>query len=183
MTRHATTARPSIAATPIPAAVCVHWTALIARNDLGRSSNSLDLGPATTDVPAASGGIRPEPCGPLRRIELSVRLEPVAGVSDRIRFSAEVAEDGHHRILEPAGIVPGTVAIVGDRVHFVVDGSAASAAGDEARWGAYEPLLIVVLGASGEAALVRGRVGGLAGLAAGALGLARVSTRRGPLPA
>jgi hypothetical protein len=176
MTRHA--AFPSVAPAPMPSVVCVQWTALIARGDLGRSSNALDLEPETADGPTTFGGIRPDRPSPLRRIELSVRLEPVAGSPDRVLFAAEMTEDGQRRTLDPAGILPGSVAIVGEHVHFVANDPNPPAGDDGAR----EPLLMVVLGASGDASLVRGRIGRLAGLAAGSLGRARVSTARGPLP-
>lgn len=173
MTRHAATLPPT-AAGRTPPTVSVRWSSLIARGELGGSSNALDLDqPAATIRPEAPG-IRPDRDAPLRRIELTVRLEPVPDAADRVRFAAELAEDGHRRTLEPAGDLQGTVAIAGEHVHFVID-HAAPAAGPGIGDGSREPLLMVVLDAGGDAILVRGRIAGLAGLPPGALGRPRVA--------
>ncbi|MHC4810852.1 MAG: hypothetical protein ACYTEV_10870 [Planctomycetota bacterium] len=169
MTRHAATL-PSTAAEHLPPTVRVQWSSLIARDGLGGSTNALDLDHPSAECRSSA----PTGDSPLRRIDLSVRLEPVMNAPDRVRFAAELTEDGRRRTLEPSGDLPGSVTIVGEHVHFVIDSAGISSApgiGDGVR----EPMLLVVLDAGGDAILVRGRIAGLAGLPPGALGRPRVA--------
>jgi hypothetical protein len=189
MTRHATTLIHDQPLTA-PVRVQVAWPALIARDELGRSTNALlDPGtavpvgstptptptptrnatPVAAIAPRTPATLRPVPAAtsPLRRIRIVATIEAITERDDRVRFAVHLEEDGQHRIVVPPGIVGGSISTVGHHLHAVVEG-------DE-RPGRPASLLTVVLDDRGRELMVRGRLDDIAGLPPGAAGRPCVS--------
>lgn len=176
MTRHATTlVRDHPIAVPVQ--VQVAWPALVARDELGRSSNAL-LEPGAPTTPAISESaatLRPHPVttSPLRRIRIVATIEAIPERSDRVRFAVHLEEDGQHRIAVPPQIVPGSISTVGPHLHAVVDGD------EDSGWASR---LTVVVDDTDRELMVRGRLEEIAGLPPGAAGRPTVAVTRPERP-
>lgn len=162
MTRHAT----STLSDPTPAAPLrfeIAWTALVARDGLGASTNALIDSAAAPGVAAGRTSDGP----PVRRLRLTASIESRPGDPGTVRFAAHLEEQGRRRAVGPYGTLPGSITTVGDHIHVVVD---APPAGFGALVDPAAPLLTVVVDTTDRLLMARGRLAEVAGLGPGATG-------------
>jgi len=169
MSRHAT----SVVSDPVPSAplrIHVQWTALVARDDLGASTNAL-VDPPTADGSGGRAGGAP----PVRRLRLCASIESLPDDPGTVRFAAHLEEDGRRRTVGPQGALSGSMTTVGDHVHVVVD---APPAGFHALIDPASPLLTVVVDTADRLLMARGRLAEVAGLSPGAIGRPELTVGR-----